>query len=309
MDQKAADSAELKGKDSSYSSILSKYGAGLLGLADPSAVQSQAKTTAGTGNLGDPIEVSDDSNDDASNAHIKKEHNIDGAMQKSSIIQPMNLQQQFENSHSYSMIANSSLSPTIADLKQLKKLTKGVQPIKINQLESNSLSVGPSSSSSHPSSHPSSSFNINFMGNDKFSLAGGADLIPLSCVDSGLAYSSKTVPVTSLAAGATSESSAQSLAPPSKTDAEHNYLSNFVGSVNYDDITITPTKASNELKLYKLHKKSKKPKEGKIKKKKDKKDKTKSKEKNDEKSLLKLDKPKSLDKKQKKEKKKEKLVS
>ncbi|KAL7726693.1 hypothetical protein ACLKA6_012771 [Drosophila palustris] len=301
-DLKAGDSGELKGRDNAYSSILSKYGPGLLGLAEPAAVQGQetvkqAKTTAGSGNLGDPIEVSDDSNDDAANAQVKKEHNIDAVQQKSSIIQPMNLQPQFESSHPFSMMANSSLSPTIADLKQLKKLTKAAQPIKINQLESSAMSVGPSPS------HPTSSFNINFMGNDKFSLAGGADLIPLSCVDSGLAYSSKTVPLTSLAAGATSESSA----PPAKTDPEHNYLSNFVGSVNYDDITITPTKTLNDLKLHKLHKKSKKPKEGKIKKKKDKKDKTKSKEKNDDKSLLKMDKPKGLDKKQKKEKKKEKL--
>ncbi|XP_060661084.1 uncharacterized protein LOC132794855 isoform X3 [Drosophila nasuta] len=249
----------------------------------------KSKTTkVGTGKLGDPIEVSDDSNDnDESNIQQKTDKiNSDGFLHSS---------KKFDISHPHSVISNPS--SIAADFNQFKKLAT----IKVNPLECSSpLSVIPQSSSS--------AFNINFMGNDKFSLAGGADLIPLSCVDSGLAYSSRTVPVTSLTAGATSESSVQTHG----LSSEHSFVCNMVNSINYDDITITPTNNLNnslsDLKLHKLHKKPKKTKEGKSKKKKDKKDKTKSKDKGDDKSMSMVEKPKSVDKKQKKDKKKDKLV-
>ncbi|XP_064537524.1 uncharacterized protein Taf3 isoform X2 [Drosophila montana] len=303
-------SNEYSDKDISHSSPISNVmpvakGVGLLGIMDEAQTNQIARsikaikpTPAATGNVGDPIEVSDDSNDDESKAAIKGQP-ISGFPQthalKSSLIQPSNLLnsgplQQIESSHLYAMNASALHSP-IPDGIQFNKQAKPAS-LKVTQPDSNLSAAIPSP------------FNINFMGNDKFSLAGGADLIPLSRVDSGMAYSSLTVPATSLAAGATSGS----VPIHATSDAPDQH---FVGSLNYDDVTITPTNSLSisELKIRKMHKKLKKPKEGKIKKKKDKKDKVRNKEKCDERNTtLNVEKPKSQDKKQKRDKKKEKQV-
>ncbi|XP_030379816.1 transcription initiation factor TFIID subunit 3 [Scaptodrosophila lebanonensis] len=264
-------------------------------------------TPSGTGNLGDPIEVSDDS--DESNA-VKKQpppkpsptnfsfahtHNT-----KSNLIQPPNLPygppQVADVHHTL-----TPLPSPIPEAKKIKKQAKQTTSLKLNQQEASI----PSSSNTP--------FDLNFMGgSDKFCLAGGADLIPLSREDSGLAYSSRTVPATSLAAGATSGS----ITLPTSTQVtnisvdQSGMMPNYERSGNYDDVTITPTNVMS-LDLMKSrnkeHKKLKKPKEGKdgkIKKKKDKKDKSKNKERSEEKHLHKSDKIKALDKKPKKDKKK-----
>lgn len=254
-----------------------------------------------TGNLGDPIEVSDDSNDTDLNVTNTNKETI-SALPPHTFVFKSSKCQTFANAGTekhagvqpYSGFTSQLYTP---DAKQLKKLTKPTSAaLKTNHHADTNLLSSP--------------FNINYMGNDKFSLAGGADLIPLSRIDSGQAYSSQTVPSTSLTAGSTSTSGA---ALPSFTlsqTEESNSAPNFVGSVKYDDITITPTSSIpvHDLKMDKLHKKLKKTKEGKVKKKKDKKDKTKNRDKKDEKRILNNDnKSKSPDKKLKK--KREKLVS
>ncbi|KAH8272442.1 hypothetical protein KR044_002967, partial [Drosophila immigrans] len=295
IDPIVEESMEIMGTDIMSLSKNSHFNQGVgirsKGIEDAILIQKMDKlktTTVGTGNLGDPIEVSDDSNDNnvSNNGQKGGKSKSDGFLQNPNI--RTSIQKFDSSSNPYSIMANP--------ISSFKKLPA----FKMNQHESmNPLSVVPSSSSS--------AFNINFIGNDKFSLAGGADLIPLSCVDSGLAYSSRTVPATSLAAGATSEVTLQTLAQPS----ENNFVPNLVGSSSFDDITITPTNnpsnSLNDLKLHKLHKKPKRTKEGKSKKKKDKKDKTKNKDKCDEKSSSKIDKLKYVDRKQKKDKKKDKL--
>ncbi|XP_039496606.1 uncharacterized protein LOC120454923 isoform X2 [Drosophila santomea] len=150
----------------------------------------------------------------------------------------------------------------------------------------------------HTPSPPSfSQFNLpNFMGGDKFSLAGGADLIPLSRTSSS-ANSSKIAPFSSLGESNT-------LPNQMKISEEHHILSTFS---NYDDITITPTGLTAlEPKMRKHHKKLKKVKEGKIKKKKEKKDKSKRKDRFGLPSFKSDRKIKANDKRQKKEKKKDK---
>lgn len=303
-------SHEYSEKDISHTSPISNVmpvakGVGLLGIADETqtnkidrSIKAIKPAPAATGNVGDPIEVSDDSNDDESKA-TKKSQQVSGYPQahalKSGLIQSSNLLnsgqvQHIESSHLYAMNASALHSP-IPDGIQFNKQAKPAA-LKVTQPDSNLSAANPTP------------FNINFMGNDKFSLAGGADLIPLSRVDSGMAYSSLTVPATSLAAGATSGS----VPIHAASDAPEQH---FIGSLNYDDVTITPTNSlsiSEQLKIRKLHKKLKKPKEGKIKKKKDKKDKVRNKEKSDERNTLNVDKPKSQDKKQKRDKKKEKQV-
>ncbi|EDV90972.1 GH23929 [Drosophila grimshawi] len=331
-------SNECSGKDTEHQSPISGFipltgqGVGLSGIDDVSTTNQGSRSTktikptpAATGNLGDPIEVSDDSNDDDESKSKSKNNKQIGAFPyahglKSNLIQPSNisnsgLRQLNESAHSSLLNANQMINSPISDSKQFKKDAKA-GATKLNQTDSKVLALAAGSphsqSQTHPNTHPhtthTSPFNINFMSSDKFSLAGGADLIPLSRVDSGLAYSSLTVPATSLTAGATSGSMPSSAAPHAE---DQSFMSNFVGSVNYDDITITPTNNMqiSELKLHKLHKKIKKPKDGKIKKKKDKKDKTRSKEKSEEKHLLNIEKIKSQDKKPKKDKKKEKQVT
>ncbi|ACY70478.1 hypothetical protein DVIR88_6g0015 [Drosophila virilis] len=306
----AKQSHEYSEKDISHTSPISNVmpvakGVGLLGIADEAqtnkidrSIKAIKSAAAATGNVGDPIEVSDDSNDDESKA-IKKNQQIPDYPQahalKSGLIQPSNLlnsgpMQHLESSHLYAMNASALHSP-IPDGILFNKQAKPAA-LKVTQPENNLSAANPTP------------FNINFMGNDKFSLAGGADLIPLSRVDSGMAYSSLTVPATSLAAGATSGS----VPIHAASDAPEHH---FVGSLNYDDVTITPTNSlsiSEQLKVRKLHKKLKKPKEGKMKRKKDKKDKVRNKVKCDERNMLNVDKPKSQDKKQKRDKKKEKQV-
>lgn len=261
-------------------------------LNKPKSPAIKTLPSTATGNLGDPIEVSDDSNDTDLNVTNKNKEPI-SALPPHTFVFKSSKCQTFANpktEKSASVQPHSGFTSQLysPDSKQLKKLTN------------------PTSASLKTNHHPdtnilSSPFNINYMGNDKFSLAGGADLIPLSRIDSGQAYSSQTVPSTSLTAGSTSGALPNS---PSNSG------SNFIASVKYDDITITPTSSIqlHDLKMNKLHKKLKKTKEGKVKKKKDKKEKTKNRDKKDEKKILNNEKTqKSPDKKLKK--KREKLVS
>ncbi|KAH8403617.1 hypothetical protein KR222_009720, partial [Zaprionus bogoriensis] len=252
--------------------------------------------STGTGNLGDPIEVSDDSNDTELNMIPNKELPSIYEL-KSNKIQPskfFNPDIEHHTMNPQPIITNPSSISSFADYKQFQKMTNSASgSLKVNQPDKNNLVVD------------APPFNISYMGNDKFSLAGGADLIPLSRIDSGLAYSSQTVPATSLTAGSSTGSITSYVM--SKTE-ESNFVSNFIGSVNYDDVTITPTNSMtvNDITMMK-HKKIKKTKDGKIKKKKDKKDKTRNKFKKDEKNILKIEKCQSPDKKVRK--KKTKLVS
>ncbi|XP_017033629.3 uncharacterized protein Taf3 isoform X1 [Drosophila kikkawai] len=189
-----------------------------------------------TGNLGDPIEVSDEDSDEA----IEK-----GRMP--------------ETPQSFQDKSQLDLSNILAIPD---KKIKG--PVKLSLITS-------ASSTSATSISAKSQFSPRFQlptfmgGGDKFSLAGGADLIPLSRVDCGSAYSSQKVPSNSLTAQHYTNDDHQSFLPKFPT---------------YEDITITPTgvASSTDLKLRKHHKKLKKIKEGKVKKKKDKKEKSKEKD-------------------------------
>lgn len=285
--------SDIIGKDMSHIINISKCTSSREILNQPKSPRStnaiKAIASTATGNLGDPIEVSDDSND--TNLNIHHPHTfVFNSGRCQAFTNPETEKHNIANTRS--VITNPTSQSYIYDSKQLKKLTKSSSvSLKTNHPDNNLLS---------------SSFNINYIGNDKFSLAGGADLIPLSRIDSGQAYSSQTVPSNSLTACSTSGSLPSfSL---SQTE-ESNCGSNPTKFVNYDDITITPTNsyALHDVKINKLHKKLKKAKEGKIKKKKEKKDKTKNKERKDENKTLNSEKPKSPDKKLKK--KREKLVS
>uniref|UniRef100_A0A1I8M4D0 PHD-type domain-containing protein n=1 Tax=Musca domestica TaxID=7370 RepID=A0A1I8M4D0_MUSDO len=132
-------------------------------------------------------------------------------------------------------------------------------------------------------------------------LAGGADLIPLS--STGMAYSSKNIPFTSLTANANPTFNTTHNKPgdfnATTTDSAPTQQPSTSSSSLYENVTITaaiPSSAtsnptsqsppSSSANLFDIHKKRKEHKkikkelkEGKIKKKKDKKDKSKSKEK------------------------------
>ncbi|XP_032588950.1 uncharacterized protein LOC6585799 isoform X2 [Drosophila mojavensis] len=286
--------------------------------------KAQAKLlSAATGNVGDPIEVSDsDSNDGESKAN-----NSLSPRHKSNIKQPSSLMNPgigIEACQLYAINSNPLLQPQF-------NRQPHTETLKMRQTDENLLSVAPpppqpttatatataaaaaevgAAATKQTTAATTTPFKINFMGSDKFSLAGGADLIPLSRIDSGLAYSSLTVPSTSLALGATSgaptTTSADAIAPTTAAAAEPHFL----GTLGYDDLTITPTNSMtiSELKIRKLHKKFKKPKEGKIKKKKDKKDKIRNKCKADDMDVLSSEKIKSEEKKLRKDKKRKKQL-
>ncbi|XP_030245198.1 uncharacterized protein LOC108655367, partial [Drosophila navojoa] len=265
---------------------------------------------AATGNVGDPIEVSDsDSNDGESKAN-----NSLSPSQKTNLKQPSSLMNPvIETCQLYAINSSPLLQP-----KCNRKPHSGT--LKIRQTDENKLPVAP------PSSQPTTAttttttaaatkqatttpFKIHFMGSDKFSLAGGADLIPLSRIDSGLAYSSLTVPSTSLAVGATSGAPTATSADATMPTTAAAPDPHFLGALGYDDLTITPTNMTiSELKIRKLHKKFKKPKEGKIKKKKDKKEKIRNKCKADDMDVLSNEKIKSEEKKLRKDKKRKKQL-
>ncbi|ALC48138.1 bip2 [Drosophila busckii] len=259
----------------------------------------------GSGSLGDPIEVSDDSSDET----MTRNQNFGNMPCVTSLKQSLSHSQaQYieTSTHQQGVPPNSNTSPSLSqqsvmtDSNYLKKMKKTIKAF--GKSDNNNIGTAMTSAST-----PSHTFNVNFLGNDKFSLAGGADLIPLSRVDSGLAYSLQTVPASSLTAGATS-GSIDLPSPNTKTLDDSSFSSSIIGTTSYDDITIIPTNNMNlgELKMKKMHKKLKKPKGNKIKKKKDKKDKSKYKDKLDEKHLLKINKSKAQEKKLKKDKKKEK---
>lgn len=278
---------------------------------------------AATGNVGDPIEVSDsDSNDGESKAN-----NSLSPRQKSNLKPPSSLMNPvIETCQLYAINSN----PLLQQPQFNRQPQTGT--LKMRQSDDNLLSVAPpppqptaatattktaaagGAAAKQTTATPTTPFNINFMGSDKFSLAGGADLIPLSRIDSGLAYSSLTVPSTSLAVGATSGAPTATAADATgpATSAAAAVDPHFLGALGYDDLTITPTNSMtiSELKIRKLHKKFKKPKEGKIKKKKDKKEKIRNKCKADDMDMvLSTEKIKSEEKKLKKDKKRKKQVS
>ncbi|KAH8283413.1 hypothetical protein KR054_010835, partial [Drosophila jambulina] len=188
-----------------------------------------------TGNLGDPIEVSDEDSDDAIEKGKKPE-----------------TPQSFEDK-----LDLRNILPMADKVKNFKS------PVKLSLISSAPPSASSTSSISATTPFPPQFQLPTFMGGgDKFSLAGGADLIPLSRVDCGSAYSSQKVPSNSLTAQHYTNDDHQSFLPKFPL---------------YEDITITPTGvvSSTDLKQRKHHKKPKKMKEGKVKKKKDKKEKTK----------------------------------
>ncbi|XP_052854948.1 uncharacterized protein LOC128263785 [Drosophila gunungcola] len=251
-----------------------------------------------SGNLGDPIEVSDDSDESIQNRQLveKKSSLTSPSHPRSSLlqIQPQPFAPPTPVCEDESHLDLRNILPSSCN-ESIKKFKK---PVKLTLPDvKNFIHAAPS-----PSAFPQ--FNLpNFMGGDKFSLAGGADLIPLSRVDCGSAYSSHKVPSSSLTGGATS-----GVSPiiPSRMNIteEQQFLPTYS---NYEDITITPTGATTlDLKVRKHHKKLKKIKDGKIKKKKDKKDKAKRKDRIGITSYKTDRKIKGLDKKQKKEKKRDK---
>ncbi|XP_044316492.1 transcription initiation factor TFIID subunit 3 isoform X2 [Drosophila rhopaloa] len=250
-----------------------------------------------SGNLGDPIEVSDDSDESIQNRQLaqRKSPLSSPILPRSSLIQPLSFAPSTSicEDDSHLDIRNNLLSSSSESIKKLKK------PVKMTLPDVKNIIHASPSSSSFPQ------FNLpNFMGGgDKFSLAGGADLIPLSRVDCGSAYSSHKVPSSSLTGAATSGIN-PILTNHMNISEEQKFLPTFA---NYEDITITPTGAmSIDLKGRKHHKKLKKIKDGKIKKKKDKKDKSKRKDRIGITSYKTDRKIKGLEKKQKKEKKKDK---
>ncbi|KAH8384928.1 hypothetical protein KR200_007914, partial [Drosophila serrata] len=190
-----------------------------------------------TGNLGDPIEVSDEESDEA--------------------IDKIETPKLFENKSELDL---RNILPIPDKVKNFKS------PVKLSLVGCAPPTTSSTSSISSSSTFPPRFELSTFMGGgDKFSLAGGADLIPLSRVDCGSAYSSQKVPSNSLTAQHNTNDDHQSFLPKFPT---------------YEDITIIPTGvvSSTDLKQRKHHKKLKKIKEGKVKKKKDKKEKTKEKD-------------------------------
>lgn len=209
-----------------------------------------------TGNLGDPIEVSDDSDEALENSR------------KPLLTPKPEAPESFEDKSHLDLrnILPLPPPPSSGDRDKVKKFKSPVKLSLINSAPPSSSSTSTSFISS-TSAFPSRFQLPNFIGGgDKFSLAGGADLIPLSRVDCGSAYSSQKVPSNSLTAQQNVNDDHQSFMPKFPT---------------YEDITITPTGvtvSSTDLKQRKHHKKLKKIKDGKIKKKKDKKEKSKEKD-------------------------------
>ncbi|XP_033168053.1 uncharacterized protein LOC117146242 isoform X2 [Drosophila mauritiana] len=242
-----------------------------------------------SGNPDDPIEVSDDSDESL--------HNRMMVQRKTPISSPTYVKTSFAELHSSSLTSATSIDEEKSkmDLRNIVSLNTNEPLKKFKNLVKQSFPDVKSVTHTPPPHSSFPQFNLpNFMGGDKFSLAGGADLIPLSRM-SDSEYSSKIVPFSSL--GGT-------IPNQIKVSEDHHILSTFS---NYEDITITPTGLTSlEPKIRKHHKKLKKVKEGKNKKKKEKKDKSK---KTDQIGLtfFKSDrKIKAYDKKQKKEKKKDK---
>ncbi|KAH8373750.1 hypothetical protein KR009_009397, partial [Drosophila setifemur] len=287
-----------------YSHILNLGGA--LIRVDPAQQKPKVKLLPqATGNLGDPIEVSDDSDESLQNKKLfgPRISPLSSPNQgRSNLLQPQHLQYA-QSSPAVAEELNidtnniSQAMPFVSTCESIQRFKKAV---KLSLPDVKNIINTASSSSSFPS------FNLpNFLGGDKFSLAGGADLIPLSRVDCGSAYSSQKVPASSLSAGATSGSSP---ARPSYFTIceEQQFLPTLT---SFEDITITPTGTlSMDMKIRKHHKKLKRIKEGKIKKKKDKKEKSKGKDRIDIMQYKTDRKIKGLDKKQRKEKKKDKQV-
>ncbi|XP_016944177.2 uncharacterized protein Taf3 isoform X2 [Drosophila suzukii] len=250
-----------------------------------------------SGNLGDPIEVSDDSDESIQNRQL--------VQNRSPLPSPNNARASLVQSQSQSFAPPSSLCEdknqldlrnTMSNSSSSEAIKKLKKSVKLNLPDVKNIIHTAAPQSSFPQ------FNLpNFIGGDKFSLAGGADLIPLARIDCGSAYSSQKVPSSSLTGGV-----ASGVNPilPNHISEDQQFMPTFS---NYDDITITPTGAlSVDLKVRKHHKKPKKIKDGKIKKKKDKKDKSKRKDRAGIASYKSDRKIKGLDKKQKKEKKKDK---
>ncbi|XP_015044235.1 transcription initiation factor TFIID subunit 3 isoform X3 [Drosophila pseudoobscura] len=282
------------------------------GLTSAEAV-SKLKTktsTQATGNLGDPIEVSDDSDESTQNKKQLVPRQSPTNLGRSNMIQPQLLPYattqatSIDDSQLHSRgILHPPVSPNSCEpIKKFKKQSK-LEHSDVKMLANTTPSC-------NTPCFPQ--FNMpNFKGGDKFSLAGGADLIPLSRLECGLSYSSQTVPATSLSAGATSGSSSGLVPAQLNISEDQKFMPSFS---SYEDITITPTstlsmgQGADELNMRKLHKKLKRPKEGKVKKKKDKKDKSKEKERNGSTIHKSEKKIKGPDKKQKKEKKKDKQI-
>ncbi|XP_017051393.2 uncharacterized protein LOC108095031 isoform X2 [Drosophila ficusphila] len=251
-----------------------------------------------SGNLGDPIEVSDDSDESLQNRQPpaqRKSPQCSPGHARSSLVQS----QYLSLSSISEDVCHADFKRIVPALNSSESVAKVKKPVKLNLPDVKRIIHTPS-----PTTFPQFQNFSNFIGGDKYSLAGGADLIPLSRVDSGSAYSSQKVPSSSLTGGASlainpilknfNISEEQKCLPPTSS---------------YEDITITPTGSSSlNLKVRKHHKKLKKLKEGKIKKKKDKKDKSKKKDRLTIPSYNSDRKIKGLDKKPKKEKKKDKQV-
>lgn len=229
-------------------------------------------------NADEPIEVSDDSND---NNIVDSKANASNINQQSF----MSKQQSIIGNIDGSVVNDEMVVPpndTILSSKQLKKLRKQMRKSS-NMLPANILAACE-------------------QGDGVGKLAGGADLIPLS--STGMAYSSKSVPFNSLTASANPAFGGHTLG----NRTQHNLLT--VGGPNVstmfnNTLTITPTAVNSTMmstdnnciissnsgamgvgiggyeitKKHKEHKKMKKLKDGKVKKKKDKKDKSKKGEK------------------------------
>ncbi|XP_043069606.1 uncharacterized protein DDB_G0284459 isoform X4 [Drosophila bipectinata] len=209
-----------------------------------------------TGNLGDPIEVSDES-DESMQHRERKLSPIISQTKKLSSMQQQNLSYVSSSDTLKDMDSNNdpdTLSLTTnSEAIFLKKQVKLTLPkVKKNTKD--------------PSTPSLTSFNLSsFIGADKFSLAGGADLIPLSRLDCGLKETKM------------SSSNEYSGPRPQFNICEARPFLSKISS--YDDITITSTgPVPIDVKIRKHHKKLKKLKDGKIKKKKEKKNKYKGKE-------------------------------
>ncbi|XP_032311788.1 uncharacterized protein LOC6505487 isoform X2 [Drosophila ananassae] len=258
-------------------------GLGNLIIHDP---QKQEKSLSlPTGNLGDPIEVSDESDESMQHRDSRRSPLISQNKQLSSVHQqnPSYVSSSDTRRDGLHVDLNNGLHtlPLISNSEAIylkKEVKLSLPKVKKNTKE--------------PSTTPGlTSFNLpNFIGADKFSLAGGADLIPLSRLDFG----SKDPKIHS-----SNESSGSH--PQLNIYEARPFLSKIS---SYDDITITPTgPVPFEVKIRKHHKKLKKIKDGKIKKKKDKKNKSKEKDRVEITQNKSDRKHKELERKQKKEKK------
>lgn len=231
-----------------------------------------------TGNLGDPIEVSDESEE---------------SMQHREPMQsPLTSQNKQSASVKQQNISFVSSSDIISDCFHVDLNNGNSEAIYLKKEVKLTLPKA-KKNTKDPSTPALTSFNLpSFIGADKFSLAGGADLIPLSRLDS------KDPKIHS--------STESTGSRPHLNICEARPFLSKISS--YDDITITPTgPVPFHKKIRKHHKKLKKLKDGKIKKKKEKKNKSKEKEITENKTDRKL---KEIEKKQKKEKKeKDKQVS